>query len=173
MTRYVALLRGINVGKRRMRMEDLRACFGAIGFADVTTHIASGNVRFSADQLPDRMAIEAGLRQTFGFEVPVALRTADEMRAVVAANPFAAEPPDAATKTYVCFLFGEPGAGARAAMAAQSTAADVFVPRGRELYVLCRKGTNLSIFSDAVVEKHLGVSGTTRNMTTVAKLAAL
>ncbi len=173
MARYVALLRGINLGKRRMKMEDLRTCFGAMGFADVATFIASGNVLFSADQCPDRAAIEAGLRQTFGFEVPVALRTGEEVRAAAAANPFAGEALDAAAKTYVCFLFGEPSAAAKASMAVQSTESDVFVPRGRELYVLCRKGTNLSIFSDAFVEKHLGVSGTTRNMTTVGKLAAM
>ena len=158
MARYVALLRGINLGKRRIKMEDLRACFAAMGFADVTTYIASGNVVFDAPEPPDVASIETGLRATFGYAVPVALRTAAEIRAVAAANPFAGEALDAAAK---------------AAMAAQSTESDTFTPKGRELYVLCRKGTNLSIFSDAFVEKHLGVSGTTRNMTTVAKLAAL
>ena len=173
MARYVALLRGINLGKRRIKMEDLRACFAAMGFADVTTYIASGNVVFDAPEPPDVASIEAGLRATFGYAVPVALRTAAEIRAVAATNPFAGEALDAAAKRYVCFLFAEPGAAGQAAMAAQSTESDTFTPKGRELYVLCRKGTNLSIFSDAFVEKHLGVSGTTRNMTTVAKLAAL
>ncbi len=173
MTRYVALLRGINFGKRRLKMEDLRACFVAMGFADVATFIASGNVLFSSERAPDPAAIEAGLRRTFGYEVPVAVRTMDEIRATAAANSFAGEALDPAAKVYVCFLFAEPSAAAKATMAAQSTEADTFLAKGHELYVLCRKGTNLSIFTDAFVEKHLGVSGTTRNMTTVGKLAAM
>jgi len=171
--RYVAFLRGINLGKRRIKMEDLRVCFAAMGYADVATFIASGNVLFSAGQPPDPAAIAARLQETFGYAVPVALRTTAEVRPAAAARPFAADMLDAAAKVYVCFLFAEPGAAAQAAMAAQSTETDTFAPKGRELYVLCRKGTNLSIFTDAFVERHLGVAGTTRNITTVTKLAAL
>lgn len=90
--RYVALLRGVNVGGRTVRMERLRALFGELGLAGVRTYIQSGNVFFDIDE-PDRAAltarIEGKLEQSLGYPVPVFLRTVGELEAVLALDPFA------------------------------------------------------------------------------------
>jgi uncharacterized protein (DUF1697 family) len=90
--RYVALLRGVNVGGRTVRMERLRALFGELGLAGVRTYIQSGNVFFDTDE-PDRSAlttrIEGMLGAALGYPVPVFLRTVGEFEAVLASDPFA------------------------------------------------------------------------------------
>jgi len=90
--RYVALLRGVNVGGRTVRMERLRALFGELGLAGVRTYIQSGNVFFDANE-PDRAAlsarIEGALEQALGYRVPVFLRTVGELETVLALDPFA------------------------------------------------------------------------------------
>lgn len=96
MTRYVALLRGINVGGRNLiKMADLRACFESAGFEDVATYIQSGNVLFGAppaDDLPARL--EELLSGAFDYRASVAVRSHDEMRATVDGAPkgFGADP---------------------------------------------------------------------------------
>src|SRR5215470_5305022 len=90
--RYVALLRGVNVGGRTVRMERLRALFGELGLAGVRSYIQTGNVFFDAEA-PDRAAltarIEGTLEQALGYPVPVFLRTVGEFEAVLALDPFA------------------------------------------------------------------------------------
>ena len=104
-TRFVALLRGINLGKRRIKMDALRDAFVDMGFADARTLIASGNVVFSAanaEGLTTR--IEQGLAARFGFEVPTILRSYDDLVALRDARPFgdAIETDD--QKLYAWFL---------------------------------------------------------------------
>lgn len=97
-TTWIAFLRGINLGKRRMKMAELRECCEGIGLTDVRTILASGNVRFDAadaeaeDLLP---RFEAALEGQFGFAAKVVLRTADELAAMVALDPFGALDPEA------------------------------------------------------------------------------
>ena len=90
-TRYVALLRGINVGGQNpVKMADLRAAFDGMGFADVASYIASGNVLFSAPKQslrPLAARIENVLTIRFGIDVRVVLLTAAQLRAVVASAP--------------------------------------------------------------------------------------
>lgn len=105
MTRHIALLRGINLGKRRIKMDDLRSAFEDLGFQNVRTLIASGNVVFDSDQadgILDR--IESGLLDRFGFEVPTVLRQTAELDQIVQSNPFAEWPEDAPIQRYVLFL---------------------------------------------------------------------
>jgi len=104
---YAAFLRGVNLGGRTTKSADLKAAFEAMGFAGVRTLIASGNVLFKAEQEADAALaarIEAGLHQKFGFEIGVVLRSIGELRAMVAAAPFAAMPESADAKLYVMFL---------------------------------------------------------------------
>ena len=92
MSRYVAFLRGMNLGGRRISNKDLCAAFDEIGLPDASTFRASGNVVFDAPQsarradLPDQ--IENGLREVLGYEVPVFLRSAAATRAIAAFEPF-------------------------------------------------------------------------------------
>jgi uncharacterized protein (DUF1697 family) len=123
MPRYVALLRGINVGgKNPIRMADLKACFEQHGFEDVATYIQSGNVLFgssgsSGAKLVAR--IERFLATTFDYEASVVLRSRDQMRAIVEAAPkgFGADP--ATHRSDVIFL--KPPLTAKAAMDQVST----------------------------------------------------
>ena len=92
MTRYAAFLRGVNLGKRTVKSAELKAAFEALGFENVKTLLASGNVLFDAKAGKGlKPKIEAGLREQFGFEVPIVLRTLDELKQMVAANPFGRE----------------------------------------------------------------------------------
>lgn len=105
MSRFAAFLRGINLGKRTVKSADLRAAFEAMGFANVKTLLASGNVVFEAQAEPDLAArIEAGLEQKFGFEIGTVIRTHDALQAMVDAAPFKALAPDADAKRYVALL---------------------------------------------------------------------
>jgi uncharacterized protein (DUF1697 family) len=98
MPRYVALLRGINVGGNNLiKMAALKACFEAHGFADVATYIASGNVLFTSPETGSaKLAtrVEAALCGTFDYQASVVLRSHKEMRAIVTRAPkgFGAEP---------------------------------------------------------------------------------
>ncbi|HET8984556.1 MAG TPA: DUF1697 domain-containing protein [Trueperaceae bacterium] len=92
-TRYVALLRAINVGGRTVKMERLREVFAGQGLTNVRSYINSGNVFFDTTE-SDRAAltaqIEAALHDALGYEVPVFLRTPDELQAVVDSDAFSA-----------------------------------------------------------------------------------
>ena len=91
MKKYVALLRGINVGgKNLIKMTDLKACFQALGLEDVSTYIQSGNVLFSADRSEQArltIQIEEALSKTFNYKSRVVLRSHKQMKEIVARAP--------------------------------------------------------------------------------------
>lgn len=108
MTKYVALLRGINVGgNNKIKMTDLKACFEENGFTDVVTYIQSGNVIFSAPQSSVSslaQKLEQSLGNTFSYDAKVVVITENDLRSVVAKAPkgFGAKPAD--FRYYVIFL---------------------------------------------------------------------
>jgi uncharacterized protein (DUF1697 family) len=105
MTQIVALLRGINLGKRRIKMDDLRKSFARMGLKKAETLIASGNVLFEGDMADDLGGrIAAGLLADFGFEVPTILRSIEELAALAAHHPFANHPETDMQRRYVYFL---------------------------------------------------------------------
>jgi uncharacterized protein (DUF1697 family) len=107
LVQYVALLRAVNVaGTGKLPMADLRAMGEACGFANVRTFIASGNLLFDSDldEAAVRAAIEAPLADYAGKPVPVLIRTADEMQAIVAAAPF----PDAHPSRHLVYFYDAP-----------------------------------------------------------------
>lgn len=104
MTRHLALLRGVNIGQRQVKSADLAAAFSALGYTDVKTLLASGNVLFDAPTPVAEATIEAALATTFGFDIGVVLRTQQQLRALIATDPFGGTVEDADTKLYVIFL---------------------------------------------------------------------
>ncbi|UWR00523.1 DUF1697 domain-containing protein [Rhodobacteraceae bacterium S2214] len=166
MNRYVGLLRAVNVGGTgKLPMADLRAMCADIGFADVATYIASGNVVFSSalDAGMAKVRLEQSLAQYAGKAVPVMIRTADEMAAVLAANPYA----DAAGNKVVT-IFCDDLIPADAAAQARNIKDEAITLGLREIYVhypLGQGGSKLMIPAAA--------GGTARNMNTVAKLVAM
>ncbi len=89
--RYIALLRGINVGgKHTVPMAELRACFESLGFTDVSTYINSGNVFFTTTQMNDETliaTISQKLHSTFGFPITTMVISAEDIRAALEAAP--------------------------------------------------------------------------------------
>jgi uncharacterized protein (DUF1697 family) len=108
MSTWVAFLRGINLGKRQMKMAELKACCEATGLENVKTILASGNVRFDTKRdksLKERL--ETALQETFAFPVKVILRSADEIETMIASRPFAKVDPKADIALHV-LLSDEP-----------------------------------------------------------------
>lgn len=100
---WLAFLRGINLGKRQMKMAELRACLDADGFGEVKTVLASGNVRFVADGSAAvlKTRLEKLLADRFGFAVGVVLRSEEEIAAMLANHPFARLDPKADVTRHV------------------------------------------------------------------------
>jgi uncharacterized protein (DUF1697 family) len=174
--RYIAFLRGINVGGHQVKMDDLRRSFEALGLGNVATFIASGNVIFESDQAAAKRLterIEGHLRDALGYDVPTFLRTDVELARIADHQPF----PDLEAKddgtSYVAFLYKRPAAAAARAAAALSNATDRVLVHDRELYWHIRGGLSDSTLGATTLEKALGAVPTTvRNVKTVRRLAA-
>ena len=176
MTTYVALLRGINVGgQTRVRMDDLRSLFVALGHADVTTYIQSGNVIFSSPvDESSRLTreIEKRIADDLGVTVTVLLRTRDDLDQVVAGSPFASRDLDPA-KLHVTFLADAPDPERLARLATPTDEPDEYSIVGREVYLYCPNGYGRTKLNNAFIERRLGVAATTRNWRVVTKLRDL
>jgi len=104
-----AFLRGINLGKRQMKMAELKACLEAAGFEQVKTVLASGNVRLegAGDEAAVKQRLETAIRDQFGFDVGVVLRSRAELEAMLAGHPFAGLDPQADLTRHV-LMFERP-----------------------------------------------------------------
>ena len=171
MTRYVALLRGINVGGRSsVKMADLRSTMCGLGLRDVRTYIQSGNVVFGSaagEAELVRMA-ESVLTERFERPITVLLRSAAELTAVAAANPFL-EHQDDLTKLSVTFLATPPVAGAPKITIPASETGELLLAT-REVYVHTPDGYGRTKLTTAFLERQLGVVATTRNWRSVLAL---
>ena len=137
MSRYVAFLRGMNLGRRRIKNPELCAAFEDIGFANVAAYLASGNVIFDTDASDSdavAVAIESGLRDSLGYEVPTFLRSADEVRAIAEHAPFADVTAERTGKLQVAMIGEEVGGSDRNSVLELSNDADLLEMVGRELY---------------------------------------
>jgi uncharacterized protein (DUF1697 family) len=160
MERYVAFLRGMNLGGRRIKNDELRREFEALGFVDVACFRASGNVIFGAEESGEAVltaCIEAGLEESLGYAVPVFLRSAAELRSIVAREPFEASLVAASKgKLQVAFLLGVPAKSQRKAVLELSTDEDRLAIDGRELYWLPSGGISESDLDLRTLEAILG-----------------
>jgi uncharacterized protein (DUF1697 family) len=172
--RYVAFLRAINVGKRIVKMDRLRAIFQEMGLDDVETFIASGNVIFTAPAQDTRALekrIEQQLRTSLGYEVETFIRTPAELDSITKYRPFGDEA-DGHT-VYVNFYYEPLDADAVQKLAALRTEVDEFHVHGREMYWLARKKISESLVTGPMLLKAVGkLPSTNRNITTIQKLAA-
>lgn len=167
MTRAVVLLRAVNLGPRnRIAMADFRALLERVGCTDVKTYLQSGNAVVSTRRSAASLAgvVAEALRDDLDLKVDVLVRTADELDAVVAANPFAGEdlPP---TAVHVVFLDG-------AAPSVPDVAPDRIVGGDRVLYVAYAAGSQDSAAGKALSSKTIPVA-TARNWRTVLALQEL
>ena len=175
MPRLIAFLRAINVGGHNVSMEKLRGLFETLGFGEVETFIASGNVIFasrSRDMAALERKIERWLEKTFGYEVKTFVRTLAEVADVAARTPFPESRVKAAGAYCVGFLPAPlPPEAARRVLALKSAENDFHV-NGREVYWLSTKSQGESMFSNAVLEKTLAARSTFRGFNTILKLTA-
>ena len=179
MHHYIAFLRGINLGKRRVKMDRLALCFEELHFTGVATFIASGNVIFSsreADGVKLARKIESHLAASLGYEVDTFVRTRAEVATVAALPPFAAaDLHDPANTLHVGFLTAALAPEQHRGLEACRSEVDEFRVIGRDYYWLCRciKTHESKIWTSPAMRTLKLPSSSMRNLTTIRKLAAL
>ncbi len=176
MPKYVAFLRAINVGGHTVKMDCLRALFETLGFANVETFIASGNVIFDSTSRSTRALekkIESCLLEALGYEVATFIRSTAQLADIAQHKPFAdSELKAEGHALYIGFMASEPSDAAKKKLLSLATKVDDFHINGREVYWLCRKKFSESEISGALLARTLGMPATLRNSTTVKKIAA-
>jgi uncharacterized protein (DUF1697 family) len=161
--KYVAFLRAINTGNRRLRMAALREVYVQAGYPDAATYLATGNVVFERPKSPDATAMERFLDEALGFPNRVFLRSAQQIEALLDAVPWTG-PGDLVE---VSFLEGVPGADAARALEATAAAPEALRVAGSEVLFL-REGKGLpTIHKESTTVRLLGMETTRRGMATV------
>ena len=176
--RKIAILRGINVGgKRKILMADLKDMFHNLGFVDVSTYIQSGNVFFNHTEELNNIhcadEIQKAIFEAYGFEVPVIVISADEIKDIVESNPFCDSKDVDITKLHVTFLKNIPNAEDVLKSKSYNFEPDDFIIGKSVAYVYCEGKYHKSKLTNAFFEKKLKVTATTRNWRTVFKLLEL
>ena len=172
--RYVALLRAINVGGHTVKMDRLRALFEELGFRNVETFIASGNVLFDAPARPVagiERKIEAHLLEALGYEVETFVRPLSALAGVLASHPFVTATEDG-HQLYIGFVHGPISDENSKRLAAINTTIDFFHTGECEIYWLCHRNMSETLVTMKSLEKAIGMPATFRNVNTVRRLSA-
>ena len=174
MAAQVLLLRAVNVGPRRVPMGELRELLSGAGLGEVRTYLQSGNAVVSSDAAPEELAVHCRelISGRFGFDVPVIVRTAAELEAVLARDPLG----EVATQPklyWVSFLDRALSPEELERLAARAAGGERLVAAGRELYAWLPGGAARSKLATALGAPARGVTATARNWLTVSALHAL
>lgn len=175
MKKHIALLRGINVGgKRKLLMANLKKMLSHLGFENIITYIQSGNVIFEGKKETDVSGLEERIKEaileTFDLDVPVIIRTVEEIKAIAGENPFDQANID---QLHVTFLKEEPSEAEVVKIQTCITSADEFKIFGKNVYIQCSGRYSDSKLTNKFFEDKLKVSATTRNWKTILKLLEL
>ena len=175
-TTYLALLRGINVGgKNKLPMKDLCEIFVAAGCDNVRTFIQSGNIIFcSSRSAPTQLPglITSAIAKRFGYQIPIVLRTAEQMTNVLGNNPFL-QAGAAEEELHVMFLADLPNPLRVKELDPDRSPPDRFAVRGQEIYLHLPNGVADSKLTNSYFDSKLATSSTGRNWRTVTKLCEL
>ncbi|MFJ7825872.1 DUF1697 domain-containing protein [Psychrobacillus sp. NPDC096623] len=161
----VVLLRGINLGaKNKVDMKSLKALFMEMGYENVQTYIQTGNVLVEQSVIDaDAPSIEAALRESYGFEIPVAVRSKEELAEIVQLPIFSKE------QVYVMFLVQEISEEQQEMLS--SLIDDEFVVWNKQNVIInLSKNYHQTKFTNAFFERKLGIPSTARNKNTVIKI---
>jgi len=173
----ISLLRAVNVGGHAViKMADLKSLYESLKFRDVQTYVQSGNVVFRTDNTDLKLLskkIQTAIEKRFKVTPGVLLRTAKDLRDVVAANPFAKRSDVLPAKLLVYFLHEELTRDAATELKKLPPNAEELIPARRELYIYFPDGMGKSKLPWRAVEKHSITPGTGRNWNTVTKLLAM
>ncbi|HRH42059.1 MAG TPA: DUF1697 domain-containing protein [Pyrinomonadaceae bacterium] len=174
--KYVALLRGINVGgKNKVKMETLRAVCAAMGFENVKTYINSGNVIFETAETDDKTLaerIEKGIEQEFLLKIKVMVRSVAEIEQIIKNNPFEGQFENE-KDLHVFFLDEELSDEKSELLLSNNNKNEMFAVQNREIFCLLRISVLESLMGKDYIGKKLKVSATARNWRTVGKILEL
>jgi uncharacterized protein (DUF1697 family) len=155
--RYIALLRGINVGgKRKIKMVDLKDIFESLSYKNVKTYIQSGNVIFDydcTDTIIIASQIEKRINEVFGFEVKIIIRTDNELRDIFNNNPFVKQSNIEIDKLYVTLMLDMPEPSTVLSLDIKKDENDKFTIISREIYLCCPNGYGRTKLNNAMFEK--------------------
>ncbi len=175
--RYVALLRGVNVGGRTLvSMAELRALSMQHGFAEVATLLQSGNLVFAEgkrDAVEIERVLESAAEKELGLKLSVLVRSAPEWRRIIAGNPHDEAAKHDPGHLLVLFLKNAPAAKAWKALESAITGPEIVSGKKRHAYVVYPAGIGRSKLTNAVIEAKLATRVTGRNWNTALKLAAM
>ncbi|HEY8804085.1 MAG TPA: DUF1697 domain-containing protein [Clostridium sp.] len=158
--RYIALLKGINVGGKK----------------NVKTYIQSGNVIFDYDLIDTiKLAnkIEKKVSETFGFLIKTIIRTEDELKSIIANNPFVNEPNIELDKLHVIFMIDIPDPDTVSLLDIKKEENEKFIIGSKEIYLYCPNGYGRTKLNNAMFEKKLKTVVTTRNWKTINNIASI
>ena len=175
MNRKIGILRGINVGgKRKILMADLKSLCVKNGLTNVTTYIQSGNLIFSSDKPNSELEndLENAISEKYGFEVPVIVRTGDELENSIINNPFFDKGTDI-KQLHLTFLKEKPNQENIEKTLSFNYDPDKFIIEDKNAFIFCAGKYHESNLSNNFFEKQLKVGATTRNWKTVLKLSEL
>jgi uncharacterized protein (DUF1697 family) len=174
MPAIISMLRGVNVGgHNKIKMDALRALYDSLQLNSPLTYVQSGNVIFLSNEknLPGlAQRIQGGIQRKFGFQPDVVLRTASELRHIIARNPFASRHGIVPGRLLVLFLANDPGQPARDNLLKIDTRGEELHIHGSELYIYFSKGVGSTKLSWPLIEKTLKTPFTGRNWNSVTKM---
>ncbi len=174
MTKYISILRGINVGgKRKILMADFKKLIQDLGFTNIHTYIQSGNVIFNSHKIENDDTISHNIEQliskTFGFGVPVIVRTVDEIKQSISNNPFLKDNDDF-ERLHLTFLKEKPTSDKLEKIKSYDYSPDKFEIKNKDIYIFCSGKYSKSKLTNKFFEDKLKITATTRNWKTVNKL---
>jgi uncharacterized protein (DUF1697 family) len=172
MPKFIAMLRGINVGGNILKMDRLRELCDELGFKNTKTYVQSGNIVFESDRAASGLCtlIEKRLAGETRLPVPVIVRRPAELKKIIDGNPFLKEKGIDRSKLHVTFLAEPAGKDAQTKLAAIKAGDDRFCVAGKEIYLHCLVSYGETKLSNNALQKALGITATTRNWNTVNKL---
>ncbi|WP_020529175.1 DUF1697 domain-containing protein [Flexithrix dorotheae] len=177
MGKYIAILRGINVsGQKKIKMAELKAHLSELDFGNIQTYIQSGNVIFDFTETDAKILagnISAKIKEKYGFDVPVIVKTVAEFEEVANHNPYDSTWDNDDRKLLVTFLDEIPAAENFEKLQAVKSGEDKVVLVGKAIYLHCPNGYGTTKFSNNLIEQKLKVIATTRNWRTVNKLVEM
>jgi uncharacterized protein (DUF1697 family) len=173
MTRFVALLGGINVGgNTKVPMADLRALCEEIGWIEVTTYIQSGNVLFSAPggALDQEAKLEPAIERRFGFAASVIVRAASDWPGIVASNPFEEAARVEPNRLMLCLSKEPPNPDSEQTLQGRARDGERVRLAGDALWIHYRQGAGTSKLAPALISRLIGSPVTARNFRTAVQL---